>query len=118
MKKEMHAPVCLQCKKRLQDWKGNVRIKKEEMFDTRVIQSLEIWCKECTTVLDEKGPGREYHNLWELSSVKESYFDQIISLISRMQEKEGLYRFSEKAILDCLHLGRILYDKKIKLEEY
>jgi hypothetical protein len=91
-------------------------VKKSEMFDNKVINSLEVWCKECTGKLDDKGYGRQYHNLWELSWVKEDYFEQLETLIERMAG-ESVYKFSQQAVLDCLQLGRILYDKNIKVED-
>ncbi|PHB54582.1 hypothetical protein COE92_14450 [Bacillus wiedmannii] len=116
MKKEMNAPICLHCKKEIENWSGNIMVKHEDM-DSGVIQGLEVWCKECTVSLDKKGYGDNYHNLWELSWVKESYFNQLESLIHRMQEQEGIYKFSNQAVLDCLQLGRILYDKQIEIED-
>ncbi|AWC31880.1 MULTISPECIES: hypothetical protein [Bacillus] len=117
MKKQMNAPICLHCEKELENWRGNVMTKKDEMFSTGVVQGLEIWCKECTSSLDKRGYGTEYHNLWELAWVKETYFDQLESLINQMQDREGLYRFSNQAVMDCLQLGRILYDKQIEVED-
>ena len=109
--KEAKAPVCLHCNTELNEWKGNVMVKESEMSPGQVISHLEVWCKGCTRELDNAGRGRDYHNLWELSWVKETYFDQLEGLL------KSAYNFSPEAVLECVELGRILYDGKIKTEE-
>lgn len=65
----MNIVKCDVCKSPLNDWRGNVMIPRES-FEGE-IDDLQIWCKLCTKKLDREGKGRYYHNLWELSWVKE-----------------------------------------------
>ena len=65
----MKFAVCEICNKELKDWSGNVMIPKKT--DDETIEDLQIWCKECTVKEDKQGIGHLYHNLWELSWVKE-----------------------------------------------
>lgn len=110
------APVCVHCNTELSNWRGNVMVSKKEMFEDKKVQHLQVWCKECTTRLDKNANGRDYHNLWELSWLKETYFEQMESLVNQLESP--VYSFSPQAILDCVELGRILYDNKVKVEEF
>lgn len=60
---------CEICSKVLTDWSGNVMIPNDSMDG--IIDDLQVWCKSCTVKLDHKGPGRVYHNLWELNWIKQ-----------------------------------------------
>lgn len=116
LKKKVNGPACVHCEKELSDWSGNVMVSSNEMLKVGEISRLEVWCKQCTTKLDKTGYGRDYHNLWELSWVKETYFNQLESLVERMVESPT-YHFSFQAVMDCVQLGRILYDNQIKVED-
>lgn len=61
---------CDVCGKTLDSWIGNIMVPHSEL-DGDVIYDLQIWCKPCTKELDSKGVGRRYHNLWELSWLKD-----------------------------------------------
>lgn len=37
----------------------------------RTLDALEVWCKACTRLADEKGLGDKWHNVWELEWLKD-----------------------------------------------
>lgn len=66
----MRYPKCEVCNQEIENWSGNVMIL-DNLTSDEEIDDLQIWCKPCTNKLDAEGTGKQYHNLWELSWVKE-----------------------------------------------
>ncbi|KKI90680.1 hypothetical protein WQ54_19360 [Bacillus sp. SA1-12] len=101
----MGTPRCDECNKPLPNWSGNVMVDGTTYPDN--IDFIMIWCKECTGSLDRKGAGRQYHNLWELSWVKQGYFDLEKDLFEELTV--GRRRWSLDALKQFNRLGRLLY---------
>jgi hypothetical protein len=113
--KAVEAPYCEHCGKVLDNWTGNVMVD----ASTHLVKEFIIWCKECTRELDRKGYGRRYHNIWELSWVKNGYFELLRDAIDRAgeEEREVGYTFTNNSLKQLVNLGEILYDKKLTVEE-
>lgn len=104
----MESPRCDECNKLLEDWSGNIMVNSTEYPDK--VNYLMIWCKQCTIDLDRKGVGGDYHNLWELSWVKQAYFDLEKELFTEILS--GHKNWSIDAINRFNNLGRSLYEKE------
>lgn len=101
----MGIPRCDECNKSLPEWSGNIMVDNTEYPDK--IEYIMVWCKECTGKLDRQGAGRQYHNLWELSWVKQGYFDLEKELFDELTS--GRPRWSFDALKRFNRLGRLLF---------
>ena len=112
--KNVAAPTCEHCGKVLSDWNGNLMVD----GSTHLVKEFFIWCKECTRELDRKGIGHRYHNIWELSWIKNDYFQLLRDALDQVGEEEGPgYTFTKKSLKQLVDLGEILYEKKLTGEE-
>ncbi|MFB6367914.1 hypothetical protein ACFCP7_28595 [Paenibacillus elgii] len=110
----MASPKCVVCEEELSNWSGNIMVHKNHYPDT--IDRLVIMCKNCTSELDKRGPGRQWHNLWELSWIKESYLDLEREIFKDLTHENS--RWTLSALKDFNNLGRILNGKKPKEDDY
>lgn len=115
IKKTVAAPTCEHCGKVLSDWNGNLMVD----GSTYLVKEFIIWCKECTRELDREGIGKRYHNIWELSWIKNGYFQYLRKALDQYgeEEREVGYTFTKKALKQLVDLGEILYEKKLTGEE-
>lgn len=101
MEKEKH-PVCEKCDKVLDDWMGNIMVPKSQYPDK--IPYIQIWCKKCTVKLDEVGPGRDYHNLWELNWMQD-FPERVRSIFEDMKYEPE--RWSDESLNKIIELGKL-----------
>ncbi|MFK4167728.1 hypothetical protein ACI2LM_15925 [Paenibacillus lautus] len=101
-------PICEHCERALENWSGNIMVDTRDYPDK--IDTFHVWCKECTTDLDKRGVGRRFHNIWELSWFKKTYFDLEREVLEELKEENP--RWGIEALMKFNDLGRMVYGVK------
>jgi hypothetical protein len=110
---DMSNPCCDECGKELENWSGNIMVDGNEYPDN--IKEIFVWCKGCTNKLDAKGVGRKFHNIWELSWLKKSYFDIEREIFEELKSERS--RWQMPALIKINNLGRQSFGLEPKEEE-
>ncbi len=98
-------PKCDVCKKVLKDWSGNIMIDSKKYHDE--IEDFQIWCKECTDKLNSEDVDNLYHNIWELSLVKQGYLEMKLELFGGLKGDKS--KWSLEALKKFNQLWCMLY---------
>lgn len=91
------APVCGRCHKVLDNWVGNIMVD-NSLYPERISQ-LQVICKGCTRQLDASGFRKQYHNIWELSWIREAPLLRLAEILQEItQQPEAVSRWEADAI--------------------
>lgn len=92
----MH-PKCGVCKDELEDWQGNIMVPEGD-FSAGKISKVWVVCKECTKILDQKGVGQKWHQLWELHWLKENTIHHLGWMMADLVDEEPIFTWDKEAV--------------------
>ena len=99
-------PMCDVCGKEIRDWEGNIMVPWDEYLPTtegepasvRTIRMIKIMCKPCTIQIDRERIGEEWHNLWELSWVKDDTLRYLGIILSNLLSADLGFAWKPEAV--------------------
>ena len=100
----MMSPTCVVCEKELPDWQASIMVNNQAFTFEQTIDRLEVICKPCSRAMTMEGTPRKYHNIWELSWVKDR-FVHLLGTVLFDQSSKSDYKWSDEALNDFYRLA-------------
>ncbi|GAB4230703.1 MAG: hypothetical protein Kow00121_59420 [Elainellaceae cyanobacterium] len=91
-------PKCDRCQKELRDWQGNIMISEQPYHSRQEIKEIGVLCKQCTNQLDATGVGQQFHNIWELSWLKEHPVYYLGSMLTDLVSDDPNWTWRKDAV--------------------
>ena len=100
----MMSPTCVVCEKELPDWQASIMVNNHAYNHEHIIDRLEVICKPCTRAMRGTSDFTKYHNIWELSWVKDR-FVHLLGTVLFDQSSKSDYKWSDEALNDFYRLA-------------
>jgi hypothetical protein len=89
---------CWHCGKDVVDAHANLMVNRQQ-FESNSVNGVQVICKECTQLLDEKENGRErFHNIWELYAVRDRPLLYLGEVLQSLRESEWSWEAADNFI--------------------
>ncbi len=103
-------PQCERCETVLGDWSGNIMVPTDDyLLSPSRIETVMVLCKKCTTSLDKSGKGNQWHNLWELSWIRDHPIHYLGRILEAAYSEEPSRRWSYESANKVFGLAAVAH---------